>query len=56
VSKNGGATVAAPSMATALARYYDALVEARIPEPLIHEIVLDAARRLHLGMPPEDLR
>jgi hypothetical protein len=49
-------TVERGSMAAALARYYDALVEANIPEALIHEIVLDAARQLHLGMPPGDLR
>jgi hypothetical protein len=36
-------------MATALGRYYDELVRAQLPEPLAHEIVLDAARRLHVG-------
>jgi hypothetical protein len=40
---------AQPSLALALANYYEALVGADVPGPLAHEVVLDAARRLHAG-------
>jgi hypothetical protein len=47
VSETGGATVAAPSIAAALARYYAALVQGGLPDATANQIVLDAAIRLH---------
>jgi hypothetical protein len=43
VSETGGATVAAPSIAAALARYYAALVQGGLPDATANQIVLDAA-------------